>query len=98
MMAALGQGIEGDCVEEGGWIRAQSRGCVAGVQGQAGPSELADCRGDRPGVAGQSCQMERFIVYRMAKGHGSWRITSCSSATSHEQEGRCPASNLVNAR
>lgn len=71
MMAALGQGIEGDCVEEGSWIRAQSRGCVAVVQGQAGPSELADCRGDHPEVAGQWCQMERFIVYRMAKGHRS---------------------------
>lgn len=69
MMAALDQAIEGDCVEEGGWIRTQSRGCVAGVQGQAGPSKLTGCRGDLPDVAGQWCQMERFIVYRMAKGH-----------------------------
>lgn len=53
MMAALGRGIEGDGVEEGGWIRTQSRGCVTGVQGQAGPSKLAGCRGDLPEVAGQ---------------------------------------------
>lgn len=66
-MAALGRCVEGGCVEEGGWDRAQSRGGVAGVQGQAGPSKLAGCRGDLPEVAGQWYQMERFIVYRMAK-------------------------------
>lgn len=69
MLAALGRCVEGGCVEEGGRIRAQSRGCVAGVQGQAGPSKLASCRGDLPEFAGQWYQMERFIVYCMAKGH-----------------------------
>lgn len=97
MMAALGRGIEGDGVEEGGWIRTQSRGCVTGVQGQAGPSKLAGCRGDLPEVAGQWCQMERFIVYRMAKG----RIQKdCFVFKCHEPRTRGNVScvDLVNAR
>jgi hypothetical protein len=83
MLAALVQCVEGGCVEEGGCIRMQSGRCVAGVQGQAGPSKLAGCRGDLPEVAGQWCQMERFIVYRMAKGHkimGDYFVFKC-----HEQ-------------